>query len=112
MIAYLLPLAWFTGLLLAGPLLLLPAYLALSLLTVLLYGLDKHRAIKQQRRISERTLHLAALFGGWPGALFARARFRHKLHKRGFNLILLAIVLLHALLLSGYHYGHFLLANP
>ena len=29
----------------------------------------------------ERTLHLLALLGGWPGAILARRRFRHKTMK-------------------------------
>ena len=32
-----------------------------------LYGIDKRRVGRQRPRISERTLHVAAFVGGWPG---------------------------------------------
>src|SRR5437763_629904 len=41
---------------------------ACSVIAFVLYGIDKRRAIKNQPRISERTLHILSLLGGWPGA--------------------------------------------
>jgi uncharacterized membrane protein YsdA (DUF1294 family) len=59
-----------------------------SLVTITLYWWDKRAARQNRRRVAEQTLHLWALAGGWPGALFARARFRHKTQKQPFGSIL------------------------
>jgi uncharacterized membrane protein YsdA (DUF1294 family) len=60
-----------------------------------LYGIDKRRAARQQRRISERTLHVAAFVGGWPGAWLGQRIFHHKTEKFLFRLVFWLIVLLH-----------------
>jgi len=44
-----------------------------SVVAFILYGIDKRRAIKDQPRISERTLHVLSLLGGWPGCLSGRS---------------------------------------
>jgi len=67
---------------------LIASYFVLSLLLLFLYGIDKYHAIKDKRRISEKTLQLWALLGGWPGALIAQQLFRHKTKKRPFIIIL------------------------
>ncbi len=64
---------------------LLTLYLAMSLLTLALYAWDKSAARAGRRRIRERTLHLFALAGGWPGALLGRRWFRHKTRKQPFR---------------------------
>ena len=56
-----------------------------SLVTAVLYAIDKRAAIRGEHRIAESTLHLAALAGGWPGALMAQSVFRHKTVKRSFQ---------------------------
>jgi uncharacterized membrane protein YsdA (DUF1294 family) len=45
--------------------------------------------------VSENTLHLLELVGGWPGALLAMKLFRHKTRKLSFLLVTWAIVALH-----------------
>ncbi|MBR7150279.1 MAG: DUF1294 domain-containing protein [Oscillospiraceae bacterium] len=57
---------------------------AANVLTFLLYGLDKLLAKREgARRIRERTLLLAAVFGGSIGAIAGMKLFRHKtLHKK------------------------------
>ena len=66
------------------PLWLLVVYVVLSLVMVLTYRSDKAAAEAGTRRVSEATLHLLALAGGWPGALAARHLFRHKTTKQPF----------------------------
>lgn len=60
-------------------------YGVLSLVTLLLYGWDKRAAIRGARRVRERTLHLGAVIGGWPGAWLAQRWFRHKSQKAMFQ---------------------------
>ena len=60
-----------------------------------LYGLDKRRARRQESRISERTLHVAAFVGGWPGAWLGQRVFHHKTQKLSFRIIFWTIVAFH-----------------
>lgn len=62
--------------------------LCTSLVTFGLYWWDKRASKRNAERISERTLHIWAVIGGWPGALYAREKFRHKTQKQPFGLIL------------------------
>ena len=66
------------------------AYLGLvavtSLASFAAYGLDKRRAAVGGRRVPERTLHLLASLGGWPGAILAQRQFRHKTRKVSFQI--------------------------
>ena len=58
-----------------------------SLLTLLSYAWDKYAAKKGWQRVPERTLHLLAVIGGWPGALVAQQWLRHKTVKRRFRVV-------------------------
>ena len=76
-------------------------YLLLSILTFILYCIDKRRAIHQQWRIPEFTLHLFELMGGWSGALFAQKIIRHKNKKQSYQVVFWLIVILHTGLWMG-----------
>ncbi|MCU8092330.1 DUF1294 domain-containing protein [Shewanella sp. SM20] len=68
-------------------------YLTLSLLTFIAYAIDKSAAKRNKWRTKESTLHLLALMGGWPGALFAQNLLRHKSIKASFrNVFWLTVV--------------------
>ena len=62
-------------------------YLIASVAAVVAYGIDKSAAQTGAWRTSERTLHVLALIGGWPGALIAQRLFRHKSRKPSFQLV-------------------------
>jgi uncharacterized membrane protein YsdA (DUF1294 family) len=78
-------------------------YSLLSIITFAAYGLDKLAARRNGERISERTLHLLALCGGWPGALAGQWLFRHKTRKNSFQVCFWLTVLLNGALLLGWH---------
>ncbi len=69
-------------------------YLGLSLLCFVVYARDKSAACSGQWRTRESTLHLLALLGGWPGALLAQQRLRHKTSKTRFLLLFWLTVLI------------------
>jgi len=47
-------------------------------------GVDKHLAVMGWDRISERTLHIVALLGGFWGIIFGAFLFRHNTSKPEF----------------------------
>ena len=59
----------------------------MSLATFVVYGVDKRRAKQEGDRISEKTLHVLSLLGGWPGAITGQKLFRHKTVKKSFRLV-------------------------
>lgn len=71
-------------------------YACMSLVAVTLYAADKRRAARRGWRISEATLHLVELLGGWPGALVAQSVLRHKRQKRRYLVTFWLIVAAHA----------------
>lgn len=75
--------------------------LVMSVITFIAFGIDKRRAVSGKQRISENSLHVMSLLGGWPGALLGQKLFRHKTVKLSFRLVLWSIVGFH-LLLVGY----------
>lgn len=68
------------------PVLLLTLYLLASGLSYWAYAADKSAARRGRWRISENTLHLLSLAGGWPGALLAQWALRHKTSKTSFQI--------------------------
>jgi len=69
----------------------------------MLFGVDKIRAKKGTRRVSEGALLAWALLGGTVGTYAGRALFRHKIRKEPFSTHLHQTAVLHvvAVVLAG-----------
>jgi uncharacterized membrane protein YsdA (DUF1294 family) len=61
------------------------ALMAMNALTFFIWGMDKRRAERRERRISERDLLTFAAWGGIGGAYLGRWYFRHKSRKQSFS---------------------------
>ncbi|QEF99372.1 Cold shock protein 1 [Stieleria maiorica] len=83
------------------PQLVLWVYLLASLATFVAYAFDKSAARSGRWRTKENTLHLMALIGGWPGAVIAQEKLRHKTRKQSFRIVFGLTVLLNGALLVG-----------
>ena len=84
-------------------------YLALSVLTFVLYAADKRAAQRNRWRTPENTLLLIGLVGGWPGAAVAQQVLRHKTKKLSFRTMFWFTVILNVLvfvLLAWYFSAH------
>ena len=53
-------------------------FIGINLVTFIVYGIDKRKAIKQKYRIPEKSLFGLAFLGGSVGALLGMYAFRHK----------------------------------
>ena len=90
----------FCGVLLASiysgklPIIFAALYVSISLVTFIVYAIDKSAAKNGRWRTQENTLHILSLIGGWPGAFFAQNKLRHKSSKKEFKSIYNATVLL------------------
>ena len=60
-------------------------FAASGLAACLAFALDKWRAGRAGRRVSELTLLLLGAIGGWPGGLLGMMLFRHKTSKWTFQ---------------------------
>lgn len=69
-----------------------------NVVSFFMYGIDKRKAIKDQWRIPEKTLLMAALLGGSLGAFAGMQVFRHKTKHLKFLLGVPACMILHAAL--------------
>ncbi|MFL1467616.1 DUF1294 domain-containing protein [Marinobacter sp. HN1S83] len=82
------------------PLLLPVAYGVMSLITFLMYAVDKGAAERGNRRVPEGRLHLFELLCGWPGALVGQQFFRHKTRKTSFQVAFWFYVILNLAVLA------------
>lgn len=56
-------------------------FILINILTFILYGIDKKKAIKGKYRISEYHLLLCSFIGGFIGSFFGMKLFHHKTKK-------------------------------
>ena len=77
---------------------LLKLYFLASLVSIILFYVDKQQAKNNGWRIAEKHLHLSELLGGWPGTFLAMQWFKHKRQKQSYLTIYYAIVVLHLIL--------------
>ncbi len=83
---------------------LVPAfYIMMSIITFIIYAFDKSAAINGRWRTKESTLHLWAILGGWPGALMAQQKLRHKSSKQDFRFVFWVTVIMN---LGGFIWLH------
>jgi uncharacterized membrane protein YsdA (DUF1294 family) len=82
------------------PLWVLGIYLLASTCTLIAYKLDKTAAKHSHRRTPEKTLHILALIGGWPGAIIGQKLFRHKSKKFSFQVTFWATIILNCAALA------------
>ena len=75
------------------PLMVLALYVVVSVISFLVYRHDKSAALQNQWRMSEGTLILLGVLGGWPGAFIAQQFFHHKTKKRSFQIAFWVTVL-------------------
>lgn len=76
---------------------------AINVITFIMFGADKARAVKGRWRISEAALILAALLGGSIGALAGMRIFHHKTRHRKFTIGIPVILALQIILMVIYY---------
>jgi uncharacterized membrane protein YsdA (DUF1294 family) len=67
-----------------------------SIITFIIYGIDKVLAKTNGYRIPELVLHLLTLSGGFPGGWLGRVIFRHKTQKSFFTFVLVISTAIHS----------------
>lgn len=82
------------------PILIAGAYVVMSAVAFVAYGMDKAAANAGRWRTPESTLHLIGLACGWPGAVLAQRLFRHKSRKRAFQIVFWATAAINLMALA------------
>jgi uncharacterized membrane protein YsdA (DUF1294 family)/cold shock CspA family protein len=82
------------------PVVVIFGFMILSIITFVAYALDKNAAQNGNWRTKESTLHTLALIGGWPGAMYAQQKLRHKSIKTEFRQVFWATVVMNISALS------------
>ncbi len=75
----------------------------INIVSFMLYGIDKHKAIEHKWRISEKTLILSAVFGGSIGAFIGMWVFHHKTKHPKFYIGVPAILIVQLFLSVGWY---------
>lgn len=76
--------------------------LVINLITFTEYKTDKQRARLKLARTPEIALHLWEIIGGWPAALLAQRKYRHKCSKSSYQSIYWFIIILHLFISTDY----------
>lgn len=71
-----------------------------NVITFVVYAMDKSAAQQGAWRTKETTLHILSLLGGWPAALLAQRRLRHKSSKQSFQAVFWLTVIGNLLLMG------------
>jgi uncharacterized membrane protein YsdA (DUF1294 family)/cold shock CspA family protein len=82
------------------PLLVVPTYAVVSILTFLIYWFDKAAARRGQWRTKESYLLFLGLAAGWPGAVLAQRVLHHKSRKRSFQVAFWATAVMNSIALG------------
>ncbi len=82
------------------PFFILVIVIVMSVIAFGVYTKDKDAAQSNSWRVSENTLHLISLLGGWPGALIAQSFLRHKSSKGSFLFVYWTTALINCCLLA------------
>jgi uncharacterized membrane protein YsdA (DUF1294 family) len=85
------------------PLIITVIFVIASLFTYFLYAKDKKAAINNTWRTPESSLHLCTLLCGWPGAIIAQQKLRHKTKKVSFRVVFVMTLLINSAVLAGLH---------
>lgn len=88
------------------------AYAIFSISAFAVYAIDKSAARHGRWRTPEKTLHMLALIGGWPGALLAQKILRHKSQKSSFQAFFLLTVLANCTMLGWFLYTMYSRSMP
>ena len=85
------------------PLFIFVVFAVASLVTYFIYAKDKKAARLNRWRTSEKTLHFCSILCGWPGAIIAQQRLRHKSQKQSFRVVFMFTLLLNVALIASLH---------
>jgi uncharacterized membrane protein YsdA (DUF1294 family) len=90
-------------------------FIGINLLSFIITWYDKRIATQnqtstqtQRNRISEKTLYIYALIGGWPAAIVAQQYFRHKTQKNAFKYRFWLSIVINIVLTLGISYLYLL----
>ena len=72
----------------------------MSFITMIIYGIDKRKAVREKERIPEKALLGMGFFGGSIGALFGMVLFAHKTKHIYFWILNILYLIIHLVILA------------
>jgi len=67
-------------------------FIFINIFSFFIYLYDKVKAIKNRQRVSEKSLHILSVIGGFIGSLLSMMIFRHKIKKIKFMVVYMIIM--------------------